>query len=77
MCESGRCVSGGSRSLLKLSHPGRCWQAGKSWERCRRRVGAGGSSAERITAVSVALYFCENNALALDGEQSFVVQYRQ
>ena len=31
---SGRCVSGGSRSLLKLSQPGRSWQAGKYWERC-------------------------------------------
>ena len=39
--------------------------------------GAGGSSGKRITTVSGALYFCENNALVLDGEQSFVVQYRQ
>ena len=32
--------------------------------RCRRRVGAGGSSAERITAVSGALYFAENNGIS-------------
>ena len=90
---SGRCVPGGSSGLLKLSQVGRCWQAGKCWERCRRRSGAGGYSLLRISAVSVALYFCENNgtsaawtmplswpennALVLDGEHLFVVQYRQ
>ena len=51
----------GSRSLLKFSQAGRNWQAGKYWERCRRQSGTGGSSPLRISAVSVALYFCENN----------------
>ena len=60
----------GSRGLLKLSQPGRCWkpgkcwQAGRSWERCRRRSGVGGSSLLRITAVSGALYFAENNGIS-------------
>ena len=45
----------GSRGLLKLSQPGRCWkpgkcwQAGRSWERCRRRSGVGGSSLLRMS----------------------------
>ena len=55
------CVPGGSRGLLKLSQAGRSWQAGKYWERCRRRSGVGGCSLLRITAVSGALYFGENN----------------
>ena len=57
----GVCVPGGSRSLLKLSQSGSCWDVGRRWERCRRRSGTGGYSLLRITAVSVALYFCENN----------------
>ena len=28
------CVPGGSRSLLKLSQAGKCWDVGRSWERC-------------------------------------------
>ena len=47
---SGRCVPAGRRSLLKLSQPGRNWQAGKCWERCRRWSGTGGCSQLRITA---------------------------
>lgn len=42
----------GSRSLLKLSQPGRWWQAGKCCERCQRRSGTGGSSHKRITVWS-------------------------
>ena len=64
MCVVGVCVSGGSRSLLKLSQAGRCWEAGKYWERCRRWFGAGGCSQEKITVVSGALYFGENNGIS-------------
>ena len=46
----GVCVPGGSRSLLKLSQVGRCWDVGKYWERCWRRGGVGGSSFPRISA---------------------------
>ena len=61
------CVSMGSKGLLKLSQPGRCWQAGKYWERCRRQSGTGGYSLPRITAVSGALYSVENNGIEPDG----------
>ena len=54
----------GSRGLLKLSQHGRSWQAGKCWERCRRWSGTGGCSLLRISAVSVTLYFCENNGIS-------------
>ena len=71
MCVLSACVfSAGAWSLLKLSQPGsywkpgRCRQAGRRWKRCRRRSGAGGYSFPRITAVSGALYFCENNGIS-------------
>ena len=32
MCPGGVCVPGGSRSLLKFSQPGRCWDVGRYWE---------------------------------------------
>ena len=64
VCSWWACVPGGSMGLLKLSQPGRNWQAwkilaslentgkpGKYWERCRRRCGTGGYSAGKITAV--------------------------
>ena len=72
---SGRCVPGGSSGLLKLSQPGSYWQAGKYWERCRRRSGAGGSSLLRITAVSVALYFCENNGISAGQRRQFLTTH--
>ena len=51
VCVPGVCVPGGSRSLLKLSQVGSCWEHGRNWERCRRRSGVGGCSDVRITAV--------------------------
>ena len=50
VCVFPACVAG-SRSLLKLSQPGSCWEHGRNWERCRRRSGVGGCSDVRITAV--------------------------
>ena len=47
-CVPGVCVAR-SRSLLKLSQAGKCWNVGKYWERCRRRSGVGGCSQEKIT----------------------------
>ena len=64
------CVLGGKQWLVKTFtagkywQAGRCWQAGKYWERCRRRSGTGGYVFPRITAVSGALYFCENNGIS-------------
>ena len=61
--------------MLKLSQAGRCWEHGSYWERCRRRSGVGGSSHKKITAVSVALYFCEKNGRT--AEATFDNSYRK
>ena len=52
------------QGFVKTFTAGSCWKPGKYWERCRRRSGVGGCSLLRITAVSGALYFCENNGIS-------------
>ena len=62
LCVPGGVCVAGSRGLLKLSQPGRSWQA---WKILASLVpGAGGYVFERITAVSGALYFVENNGIS-------------
>ena len=70
----------GSRSLLKFSQLAsvgklastgsgvcRCAAgAGRLAVRCRRQSGVGGSSQEKITVVSGALYSVENNGISAD-----------
>ena len=62
-CVPWWCVSlAGSGGLLKLSQAGKYWQA---WKILASLVpGAGGYVFERITAVSGALYFVENNGIS-------------
>ena len=65
VCVFQVCVSLGSRGLLKLSQHGSYWQA---WQ----KLGAV-PEVERYWG----MFFAENNALVLDGEHLFVVQYKQ
>lgn len=65
VCPGGRRVFRWAGRLLKLSQPGRFWNVGKCWERCRRWSGAGGCSQEKITVVSGALYFVEKIGISV------------
>ena len=70
VCAWWWCVCAGSRGLLKLLQVGRCWQAGKYWERCRRQSGTGGCSQQRITAGLRwyrGMFWRKNNGIEPDG----------
>ena len=75
MCPAGVCMAG-IGSLLKLSQPGRNWQAWKILASLENTGGGtGGYSLLRITAVSVALYSGENNCISAGQRRHFLTAH--